>query len=32
VSKLHSLGWEHKVELRDGLDRLIKYYLENRGE
>lgn len=27
VSKLHSLGWHHKVELDDGIDRLYKWYL-----
>ncbi|PHS33932.1 MAG: GDP-fucose synthetase [Sulfurovum sp.] len=26
VSKLHSLGWRHKVELRDGIEILYKWY------
>lgn len=26
VSKLHSLGWTHKVEIEDGVDRLFKWY------
>lgn len=29
VTKLNNLGWKYKVELKDGLKRLIKYYLEN---
>ena len=26
VSKLHSLGWTHKVEIEDGVQRLFKWY------
>lgn len=29
VSKLHSLGWKHKVEIEDGVERLFKWYSEN---
>lgn len=29
VTKLHSLGWKHTVELDDGIDRLYKHYLES---
>lgn len=29
VSKLHSLGWRHKVELEEGVSRLYQWYLEN---
>lgn len=29
VDKLHSLGWKHKVEIDEGIDRLYKWYLEN---
>ncbi|MDE6276965.1 MAG: GDP-L-fucose synthase [Muribaculaceae bacterium] len=29
VSRLHKLGWRHKVELSDGIRRLYKWYLEN---
>lgn len=28
VSKIHSLGWKHSVELPDGVSRLYKWYLE----
>lgn len=27
VSKLHSLGWVHKVEIEDGIHRLYQWYL-----
>ena len=30
VSKLHSLGWKHKVELEDGIKNLYNWYL-NQG-
>lgn len=29
VSKLHSLGWKHKVEIEDGVERLFKWYSKN---
>ena len=29
VSKLHSLGWHHKVELSDGIKRLYDWYLNS---
>ena len=29
VSKLHALGWRHKVELEDGIPALYKWYLEH---
>ncbi|MBP5258202.1 MAG: GDP-L-fucose synthase, partial [Prevotella sp.] len=29
VSKLHSLGWQHKVEIEDGVEKLYRWYLEN---
>lgn len=29
VSKLHSLGWHHKVELDEGIERLYDWYLNN---
>lgn len=29
VSKLHSLGWHHKVELDEGIVRLYRWYLGN---
>ena len=28
-SKLHSLGWRHKVELPEGIARLYRWYVEN---
>lgn len=28
-SKLHDLGWKHKVELKDGIRMMYKWYLEN---
>ncbi len=29
VSKLHSLGWKHKVELKDGVRAMYEWYLKN---
>jgi GDP-L-fucose synthase len=29
VSKLHSLGWTHKVEIEDGVARLFQWYIQN---
>ena len=29
VSKLHSLGWTHKVEIEDGVTRLFNWYRES---
>ena len=29
VSKLHSLGWKHKVEINDGVKQLYNWYLDN---
>ena len=29
VSKLHSLGWTHKVEIEEGVRRLFEWYKEN---
>ncbi len=28
VSRVNSLGWKHQIELSDGLDRAIKFYLD----
>ena len=30
VSKLHALGWNHKVSLKEGIENLYKWYLENK--
>ncbi len=29
VSKLHSLGWTHKVEIEDGVQKLFKWYKDS---
>ena len=29
-SKLHSLGWKHKVELEDGIKTMYNWYLDNK--
>ncbi len=29
VSRLHSLGWRHKVELNEGIGRLYQWYLQS---
>ena len=29
VSKLHSLGWTHKVEIEDGVAKLFQWYKES---
>ncbi len=29
VSKLHSLGWHHRVEIGEGVQRLYRWYLES---
>lgn len=29
VSKLNSLGWKHKIEVEQGVEKLYKWYLEN---
>ena len=26
VTKLHSLGWTHKVEIEEGVEKLFKWY------
>ncbi|WP_370520802.1 GDP-L-fucose synthase family protein [Dysgonomonas sp. 25] len=28
VSKLHSLGWKHKVEVEEGLERIYRWYIQ----
>jgi GDP-L-fucose synthase len=30
-SKLHSLGWKHKVELEDGIKTMYKWYLKDKN-
>ena len=29
VTKLHSLGWTHKVEIEDGVAKLFQWYKES---
>ena len=29
VSKLHSLGWHHKIEIDEGIERLYEWYLKS---
>jgi GDP-L-fucose synthase len=29
VGKLHSLGWRHRIEIKDGVSRLYQWYLKN---
>lgn len=32
VSRLHGLGWRHKVEIDDGISRLYAWYLTNQSK
>ena len=32
VSRLHSLGWRHRLELRDGIAATYQWFLEHRAE
>ena len=32
VSKLHSLGWTHKVEIENGIQKLLEWYKESISE
>ena len=29
ISKMHSLGWKHKVELEEGIQKTYNWFLEN---
>ena len=29
VSKMHDLGWKHKVDLEEGIERTYQWFLEN---
>ena len=31
VSKIHALGWRHKIGLRDGIKRTYEWFLENKA-
>jgi len=30
VSKLHGLGWEHTVELKEGIKKMYTWYKESK--
>ena len=32
VTKLHELGWQHKVELDEGIELAYRWFVENEGE
>ena len=32
VSRLHDLGWRHKIELRDGIESSYRWFLDNRDQ
>ena len=32
VSRLHALGWRHRIELGEGIRRTYRWFLENHGE
>jgi GDP-L-fucose synthase len=32
VSKLHSLGWHHKIEIEEGIERMYEWYLSDEQE
>lgn len=32
VSRIHDLGWEHSIDLRDGIASSYQWYLENVEE
>ena len=32
VSKLHGLGWKHKVELKNGIEKMYQWYRENNND
>jgi GDP-L-fucose synthase len=29
VTRMHDLGWQHRIELREGLERVYDWYLRN---
>ncbi len=31
ISKLHALGWKHKMELKDGIQKTYEWFLENEN-
>jgi GDP-L-fucose synthase len=31
VERLHALGWQHKISLRDGIKHAVEWYLAHRA-
>jgi GDP-L-fucose synthase len=31
VSRLHALGWRHRIPLREGIESSYRWFLENQG-
>ncbi len=31
VTKLHALGWHHKIEIEDGVKKMYEWYLKDEG-
>jgi GDP-L-fucose synthase len=29
ISKMHNLGWKHKIELKEGIEKTYTWFLEN---
>jgi GDP-L-fucose synthase len=32
VSRLHALGWKHRIDLREGIESTYRWFLENPGQ
>jgi GDP-L-fucose synthase len=32
VDRIHSLGWRHRLDLREGIASTYRWFLENRAE
>ena len=32
VSRLHGLGWRHRIDLRDGIAETYRWFIENQGQ
>lgn len=31
VTKMHNVGWKHKIELQEGIEKTYNWFLENKG-
>ena len=31
VDKLHGLGWKHKIEIEEGIDKMYQWYLQQNN-